>query len=225
MSDALVERLSNERRSAEISGDTLMAALPFWTLPDIKRVQRSLQGLGLLLVDPVAGNETVALLAINQASKGNVTAAKAPRPKAARPAANSGTATPIPANWQPEPAMYQQCAQRNIPREFVERVRTGAAEFWESLGMRRARQTLPMWHLDQPDLRVAVFAHAGTNGVLVCHVLGLEPVPWEWDRMVTMHASVTRLTSMEIGDGHTFALVKLSDVEHLPRDARTGVNV
>jgi len=111
------------------------------------------------------------------------------------------------------------------PREFVERVRTGAEQFWQRIGMQRSRQTLPVWHLDQPDLKVAVFAHAGTNGVLVCQLLGLVPVPWEWDRMVTMHASVTRLTSMQIGDGHTFALMKLSDVEHLPLDARTGVNV
>lgn len=111
------------------------------------------------------------------------------------------------------------------PREFVERVRAGGESFWAGLGLHRAKQTLPVWHVEQPDLRVAVFAHAGTNGVLICQLLGLEPVPWEWDRVVTMHASVTRLTSMEIGDGHTFALVRLSDVEHLPAEARTGLNV
>lgn len=108
------------------------------------------------------------------------------------------------------------------PREFVERVRAGAEAFWSSLGMYRAKQTLPVWHLDRPDHRIAVVAHAGTNGVLLCHLLGLDPVPWEWDRFVTLHASITRLESMQLGDGHTFALTKLSDVEHLPRDGRTG---
>lgn len=107
------------------------------------------------------------------------------------------------------------------PREFVERVRAGATEFWASRGMYRSKQTLPVWHLDQPDHRIAVVAHAGTNGVLLCQLLGLDPVPWEWDRFVTHHASITRLQSMELGDGHTFALARLSDVEHLPRDART----
>ena len=107
------------------------------------------------------------------------------------------------------------------PREFVERVRTGATEFWASRGMYRSKQTLPVWHLDRPDHRIAVVAHAGTNGVLLCQLLGLDPVPWEWDRFVTHHASITRLQSMELGDGHTFALTRLSDVEHLPRDART----
>ena len=72
---------------------------------------------------------------------------------------------------------------------------------------------------DQSSL--PVFAHAGTNGVLLCQLLGLEPVPWEWDRFVTHHASITRLSTMEMRDGYTFALNRLSDVEHLPRDART----
>ncbi|MEN9643616.1 MAG: hypothetical protein RL238_285 [Actinomycetota bacterium] len=107
------------------------------------------------------------------------------------------------------------------PREFVERVRAGATEFWASRGMYRAKQTLPIWHLDNPDHRIAVVAHAGTNGVLLCQLLGLDPVPWEWDRFVTYHASITRLESIEMGDGHTFALSRLSDLEHLPRDGRT----
>jgi probable phosphoglycerate mutase len=67
-----------------------------------------------------------------------------------------------------------------------------------------------------------VFAHAGTNGVILCQLLGLDPVPWEWDRFVTGHASITRLTSIKLGDGHTFSLTKLSDVEHLDLDDRTG---
>jgi len=107
------------------------------------------------------------------------------------------------------------------PRDFVERVRAGAVDYWASLGMYRSRQTLPVWHVDRPDVRIAVVAHAGTNGVLLCHLLGLDPVPWEWDRFVTQHASITRLLSIELADGHTFALTRLSDVEHLPRDART----
>ncbi len=108
------------------------------------------------------------------------------------------------------------------PRDFVERVRVGAGEYWERQGMYRARQILPVWHLDNPDLRVAIVAHAGTNGVLLCQMLGLDPVPWEWDRFVTMHASVTRLSSLEMRDGHTFSLGRLSDVEHLPTGARTA---
>jgi probable phosphoglycerate mutase len=109
------------------------------------------------------------------------------------------------------------------PRDFVERVRSGATEFWGRHGLARAKQSLPVWHIDNPVLRIAIVAHAGTNGVLLCHLLGLDPVPWEWDRFVTMHASITRLQSFEMADGHTFSLTRLSDLEHLPVDARTGV--
>ena len=107
-------------------------------------------------------------------------------------------------------------------RDFVERVRAGATDFLADRGMYRSKQTLPVWHMDHSDRRIAVFAHSGTNGVILCHLLGLDPVPWEWDRFVTGHASITRLVTMELGDGHTFSLTKLSDVEHLAPDDRTG---
>ncbi|MEP7202353.1 MAG: histidine phosphatase family protein [Ilumatobacteraceae bacterium] len=108
-------------------------------------------------------------------------------------------------------------------RDFVERVRAGLTEFLAARGVYRTKQILPVWHLDQSDRRIVVFAHAGTNGVLLCHLLGLDPVPWEWDRFVTGHASITRLNSLQMGDGHTFSLTKLSDVEHLAIDDRTGL--
>lgn len=107
-------------------------------------------------------------------------------------------------------------------RDFVERVRSGATTFLATRGVYRAKQTLPVWHIERPGTKVAIFAHAGTNGVLLCHLLGLDPVPWEWDRFVTYHASITRLTSMALGDGHTFSLSKLSDVEHIAVDDRTA---
>ena len=107
-------------------------------------------------------------------------------------------------------------------RAFVERMRAGATQFLAERGIYRSKQTLPVWHMDQSDRRIAVFAHAGTNGVILCHLLGLDPVPWEWDRFVTGHASITRLVTMELADGHTFSLTKLSDVEHLAVDDRTG---
>jgi probable phosphoglycerate mutase len=107
------------------------------------------------------------------------------------------------------------------PREFVERVRGGAAEYWAGRGMYRSKQTLPVWNIDKPLHRVVIVAHSGTNGVLLCQLLGLDPVPWEWDRFVTMHASITRLTSIELRDGHTFSLNRLSDVEHIPTESRS----
>lgn len=134
-----------QRRFAEISEDVLTKALPFWSLPDVKRVQQSLQGLGLLLVEPVGGEDRVWLFAINQpvqgAASGSPSSSTASSNASPRPRANvanvanvasvataastttntSGNATPIPANWQPDATLFQQCTQRNIPRDFVER--------------------------------------------------------------------------------------------------------
>lgn len=111
-----------QRRWAEVSFDTLANALPFWQPGDIRRVQRSLQELGLLLVEPAPGNGQTLQYAINQPD------AKSPAAPAANPGkvaatpfqSSAGTATLIPVNWQPDATLYQLCQQRSIPRDFVD---------------------------------------------------------------------------------------------------------
>ena len=75
--------------------------------------------------------------------------------------------------------------------------------------------------MDSSGRRIALVAHAGTLSVVICHLLGLETVPWEWERFVLGHASVSRVEALQVGDGWTFSLTRLSDVEHLPRHDRT----
>lgn len=104
---------------------------------------------------------------------------------------------------------------------FVERIHLGAALFLAERGVVRAEQPLPVWQIDQPDRKIALVAHAGTNSVVICHLLGLSATPWEWDRFVIGHGSVSRLESMPLGDGHTFSLTRLSDVEYLAAADRT----
>ena len=105
-------------------------------------------------------------------------------------------------------------------RDFVGRVRAGAAQFLAERGIEPVRDDLPVWTVGRPG-RVLIVAHAGTNSVIACHLLGLQPTPWEWDRFVLGHASVTRIEALPVGDGNTFSLTRLSDVEHLPPDLRT----
>jgi 2,3-bisphosphoglycerate-dependent phosphoglycerate mutase len=107
-------------------------------------------------------------------------------------------------------------------RAFVDRIHLGAQLFLAERAVRRAEQVLPVWHIEQPERRVALIAHAGTNSVVICHLLGLEPTPWEWDRFVINHASISRVEPLELGDGWTFSLTKLSDVEHFAVDHRTS---
>jgi probable phosphoglycerate mutase len=106
-------------------------------------------------------------------------------------------------------------------RSFVARVREGVGLFLEERGIAPTGGALPVWSVRDPGRRILLVAHAGTNAVTVCHLLGLEPVPWEWERFVLGHASITRLEALELGDGHTFSLTRLSDVEHLRPDDRT----
>jgi broad specificity phosphatase PhoE len=105
--------------------------------------------------------------------------------------------------------------------EFVARIRQGCGLFLAERGVEPVDGDLPVWSIKEPERRIALVAHAGTNAVVICHLLGLAPTPWEWERFVLNHASVTRLVSLELGDGHTFALSKLSDVEFLAPGDRT----
>jgi probable phosphoglycerate mutase len=105
--------------------------------------------------------------------------------------------------------------------DFVARIRESVGLFLAERGVLPTESSLPVWTIGEPGRRLLLVAHAGTNAVIICHLLGLEPVPWEWDRFVLGHASISRLEALPTGDGFTFALTRLSDCEHLPRDART----
>ncbi len=107
-------------------------------------------------------------------------------------------------------------------RDFVDRIHLNADLFLSERGMQAAGHELPVWRFAESHRRILVFAHAGTNSVFMCHLLGLPVTPWEWERFVLGHGSISRLVSYEIGDGHTFGVVRLSDVEHLPIEDRTN---
>lgn len=106
-------------------------------------------------------------------------------------------------------------------RAFTDRIRAGATEFLRQRGVEWRNGSLPVWTVAEPGRRVALIAHAGTNSVTVSHLLGLQPTPWEWERFVIGHTSISRLATLPVGGDHTFGLTKLSDLEHLTVDERT----
>ena len=106
-------------------------------------------------------------------------------------------------------------------RDFVSRIHAGAEHFLAEHGISRKDSDLPVWDIAEPGASLLLVAHAGTNSVIISHLLGLSTVPWEWDRFVLGHTSVTRIEAMKLGDGYTFCLTRLSDVEHLPAEMRT----
>ena len=106
-------------------------------------------------------------------------------------------------------------------RDFIARIRAGAEEFLARRGIVRVDHDLPIWQVAEPGRSIGWVAHAGTNSVVICLLLGLNPTPWEWERFVLAHASVTRLEALGMGDGYGFSLWPLSDVEHLAPEQRT----
>jgi len=104
---------------------------------------------------------------------------------------------------------------------FHQRVTTGMSDLLVRLGGAQPTDEPALWHLERTDARVVVVAHAGTNSVALGHLLGIPPVPWEWERFVSYHASVSTLEPVEVGGARAFSLHRFADVGHLPGDLRT----
>jgi probable phosphoglycerate mutase len=143
----------------------------------------------------------------------------------------------IPA-WEGEPAEYVErmfAEQRLRPvaelwdglegaesfHAFHDRVAGGWRELLGDLGVTQCHDHPRLFDVAEPDQQLLVVAHGGTNAVTIATLLGIPPVPWEWERFVSYHASVTVIESTEIGGAHAFTLRKLSDLSHLPPELHT----
>lgn len=132
-------REKDRLRWVELSQQDLCDALPFWAFIDIKRVQKSLLDLGLILLDPATNNVLTDYFAVNQPreleqdSRSADTSASAARPNVPVPpnqAASAQGASYIPANWQPSQDWIKQCKQQNIPEDFVQQLVAGFVMYW-----------------------------------------------------------------------------------------------
>jgi len=73
-----------------------------------------------------------------------------------------------------------------------------------------------LWQLsDAPEQRVLIVAHSGTNAVVLSHLLGVEPVPFEWIRFASAWAGIHRLTSVPISTGFIWMLERFNEAMHL----------
>lgn len=105
--------------------------------------------------------------------------------------------------------------------EFHDRVIGGLTGFLDDLGVVRQRGFPPLWDLDHEGPRIVFVAHSGTNAVSLGHLLGIEPVPWEWERFVAFHASISVIRPMHIARSISFSLYRFSDTAHLPPEMHT----
>jgi broad specificity phosphatase PhoE len=120
------------------------------------------------------------------------------------------------ANFRSMDEMWDGLPTGESFRDFHQRVITGMVDTLEAHGIHPASPgDRHLWSVDDPDKRVVIVAHAGTNALILGHLLGLEPVPWEWDRFQQPHTGVSRVTTFRVSTGWAFSLRQLGDVTHL----------
>jgi broad specificity phosphatase PhoE len=125
------------------------------------------------------------------------------------------------ARSRPRDAWWEGIEGGETFRDFHARVTDGLTLELAQRGIERDEDKLWKVPGDAPQ-RLLMVAHAGTNSVVLGHLLGLEPEPWEWERFSSNHASVTVLRSTPIAGQWIFSLQSFSDVEHLRPDLVTA---
>ncbi|MEN0063029.1 MAG: histidine phosphatase family protein [Myxococcota bacterium] len=105
-------------------------------------------------------------------------------------------------------------------RAFTKRIADGWNAELTSLGASRTTEP-PHWRDLPRELRVVVVCHAGTSGASLGHLLGVEPVPWSWERFRLGHAGLVVVRSRAMSTGHIFALDRFNERDHLPRTLHT----
>lgn len=124
----------------ELDQQTLLDALPFWAWIDIKRVQKNLMDLGLILVDAQTGREDSWLFAINQRATDTALPVPPPRPVPAAlntQRARQGQAAYIASDWQPDSEWLAMCRQHGVPDEFSLSLVSGFVMYWRDRAQSR----------------------------------------------------------------------------------------
>jgi broad specificity phosphatase PhoE len=107
-------------------------------------------------------------------------------------------------------------------RDHIACVRQGAEEFLGDQGLVRSRTDDALWEMADQGKNIAMIGHVGSLASVASLLLGMPRVAWERQRFQVPHASVTRLTTVEVGDKVAFGLTALGDVSFLPAALRTG---
>lgn len=112
--------------------------------------------------------------------------------------------------WQGAPGGEDFGTFHQRVTECIERVLADA-------GISRHSTDGNLWDVDPEDgRRLCLVAHAGTNSVVLAHLLGVEPEPWEWERFSSSHAGITKLRTTTIAGRAIWSLRRFNDTTHLP---------
>lgn len=105
---------------------------------------------------------------------------------------------------------------------YVSRTRDGAMSFLNDLGVHpEAADGLPLWQLPPRHQNLLLIGHVGSLTTFLGILLGLPPVPWEWERFVLGNCSMSKIVTCPVGDRYAFTLSELSSMEYLPSNLRS----
>jgi len=106
-------------------------------------------------------------------------------------------------------------------RGFHDRVTAALLGILSERGARPDPAREHLWHVEDPDHRIAIVAHGGTNAVSLGFLLGVTPTPWEWERFILYHTSMARIRAIPLAGENVWSLRTFNDREHLSPEFRT----
>ena len=118
----------------KVSYRELESLLSFWDLSEIKRIQESLQKLGMIRIEAVDSKAEI-LLAINDQAHPKEKPKQSKQKPKTPPAINS--AGHIPADWQPDQNWIRLCKQHSIPEDFIKQLVPEFVNYWRDRGQSR----------------------------------------------------------------------------------------
>jgi len=79
----------------------------------------------------------------------------------------------------------------------------------------RAEGAHRLWQIPEPERRMLVVAHEGTNAVILSHLLGIEPIPWAFLRFSTAWCGISRVRTLPIASARVWVLDSFNRIGHL----------
>lgn len=72
-----------------------------------------------------------------------------------------------------------------------------------------------IWRIPDGRKKLLVVAHGGTNAVILSHLLGVESVPWAFERFTMGWAGLSRLATVPVAHGAVWSLQTHNSRSHL----------
>ena len=118
----------------KVSYRELESLFSFWDLSEIKRIQESLQNLGMIRIEPLNSNVEI-LLAINDQVHPKEKPRRGKQRPKTPPSANSAGLVPV--DWQPDQNWIRLCKQHSIPEDFIKQLVPEFVNYWRDRGQSR----------------------------------------------------------------------------------------